>query len=86
MRIRPEDQDLLPCPFCGSVRIKVETQSKYRNCNGQMWVRCCSCGARCGVLMREAGESYADMLPEVTAMWNQRAKRGVPQLFGNYPA
>lgn len=36
MRIRPEDQDLLPCPFCGSVRIKVETQSKYRNCNGQI--------------------------------------------------
>lgn len=36
MRKRQEDQDLLPCPFCESVRIKVETQSKYRNCNGQI--------------------------------------------------
>lgn len=35
--------------------------------------------------MRKRQEDQ-DLLPEVTAMWNQRAKRGIPQLFGNSPA
>jgi hypothetical protein len=62
-----EALELLPCPFCGSVRIVALEGSTFR------WVlaECAECGARCGEV--RAHDDYSLSNAELVKAWNVRA-------------
>lgn len=57
--------ELLPCPFCGSIRIFQIDGSTFR----WMKLQCADCEASCGEIRREGDPSH----PALTQAWNTRA-------------
>lgn len=66
------DNELKPCPFCGSndVKDRGKKKGRYR----EAFIQCHRCNARTGVIEGLAEEPYQKLKKEAAALWNRRAE------------